>query len=148
MSSGGVSMKIEAMQAQLSKIERQRQSLERQIQALQEKRLAALPGQVGLSSIDGLILALLPHASSSLRGRLQGIEPEGHGVSMAVNGNVDGRRMRFPESVKEQVKAELQKGGKSVAQISRECGPSHPTIMGWKREWGMTRPRPKKSAPR
>lgn len=140
-------MKIEAMKAQLSKIERQRQALERQIQALQEKRLSALPGQVGLDSIDSLILALLPHASASLRAKLHLYEMDGHGTAL-LDGQGNGRRARFPESVKEQVKAELQKGGKSVAQIARELGPSHPTIMGWKREWGMTHPRPRKGAAR
>jgi transposase-like protein len=50
--------------------------------------------------------------------------------------------------LKEQIKAELEAGGKSVAQLAREYGPSHPTIMGWKREWGMTRPRARKTPAR
>ena len=141
-------MKIDAMKAQLSKIERQRHALTRQIQALQEKRLAALPAQVGLGSIDNLILALMPHASSTLRTKLQGAEvdgAEGEGAGY-LNGN--GKRARFPEALKAQIKTELETGKKSVAQLSREYGPSHPTIMGWKREWGMTHPRPRKNPPR
>jgi len=147
---GGRCMKIDAMKAQLSKIERQRHALTRQIQALQEKRLAALPAQVGLGSIDGLILALMPHASSTLRTKLQAIELNGADGEAAgvghLNGN--GKRARFPEALKVQIKAELEVGKKSVAQLSREYGPSHPTIMGWKREWGMTHPRPRKNAAR
>ena len=141
-------MKIDAMRAQLSKIERQRQTLERQIQAMQEKRLAALPEQAGFESIDHLILALIPHASSSLRMRLQAIDLNGGtGAGQDVAG-VNGKRARFPEALKGQIKSELETGSKSVAQLSREYGPSHPTIMGWKREWGLTRPRPRKAAAR
>jgi len=138
-------MKIEAMKTQLAKIERQRQVLERQIQSLQRKRLAALPEQVGLTSIDSLILALIHHASVPLRTKLQGIELNGEGSALA-GAAINGKRVRFPQTLREQIKTELQTGTKSVAQLSREYGPSHPTIMGWKREWGMTRPRPKKSA--
>src|SRR5262245_31625561 len=109
---GGRCMKIDAMKAQLSKIERQRHALRRQIQALQEKRLAALPAQVGLGSIDGLILALMPHASSSLRTKLQGVELNGeNGAAVGadyLNGN--GERARFPESLKAQIKTELETG--------------------------------------
>jgi hypothetical protein len=142
-------MKIDAMRTQLAKIERQRQALERQIQSIQDKRLAALPGQVGLSSIDSLIKALIQHASLPLRMKLQGIETNGAGGNGALVGShTNGKRVRFPEALREQIKTELQTGGKSVAQLSREYGPSHPTIMGWKREWGMTRPRPKKAVTR
>jgi hypothetical protein len=143
-------MKIDAMKAQLSKIERQRHALTRQIEALQEKRLAALPAQVGLGSIDNLILALVPHASSTLRTKLHAIDlsqGDGDGASGGhLNGN--GKRARFPEALKAQIKSELENGKKSVAQLSREYGPSHPTIMGWKREWGMTHPRPRKGTAR
>ncbi len=143
-------MKIDAMKAQLSRIEKQRNALTRQIQALQEKRLAALPAQVGLDSIDSLILALLQHASPSLRSRLHSIDLNGAEADLQGVGyqNGNGKRARFPEVLKEQIKAELQTGKKSVAQLSREYGPSHPTIMGWKREWGMTHPRPRKSPAR
>jgi hypothetical protein len=141
-------MKIDAMRAQLSKIERQRQALERQIQAMQEKRLAALPAQAGLESIDDLILALIPHASSSLQMKLQAIDLGGARDAALIGAGVNGKRARFPETLKEQIKMELETGSKSVAQLSREYGPSHPTIMGWKREWGLTRPRPRKAAGR
>lgn len=136
-------MKIDAMRAQLSKIERQRQALERQIQTMQEKRLAALPEQAGFESIDHLILALIPHASPSLRLKLQNFELNGNGSD-----GFNSKRARFPEALKDQIKVELETGAKSVAQLSREYGPSHPTIMGWKREWGLTRPRPRKNGAR
>lgn len=137
-------MKIDAMRAQLSKIERQRLALERQIQSMQEKRLATLPEQVGFGSMDSLIIALISHASSSLRTKLAGIEIDGDGSVLLEASHVNGKRARFPEGLKEQIKTELETGSKSVAQLSREYGPSHPTIMGWKREWGLTRPRPRK----
>lgn len=136
------------MRAQLSKIERQRQSLERQIQAMQEKRLTALPEQAGFDSVDSLILALIPHASSALRAKLQAAERNGGNGATPGKAAGNGKRARFPEDLKAQIKAELETGSKSVAQLSREYGPSHPTIMGWKREWGLTRPRPRKNVPR
>jgi transposase-like protein len=61
----------------------------------------------------------------------------------APNGGA--KRTRFSAEMREQIRAELESGAKSVAQIAREYGPSHPTIMGWKREWGMTHPRPRRS---
>ena len=136
------------MKAHLTKIERQRQALERQIQNLQEKQLAALPGQVGFESIDSLILALIHHASASLRAKLQAIELNGGNGAEHAGPPINGKRARFAQDLKQPIKAELEAGGKSVAQLSREYGPSHPTIMGWKREWGMTHPRPRKMVAR
>ncbi|MEP7242252.1 MAG: hypothetical protein ABI885_01050 [Gammaproteobacteria bacterium] len=146
-------MDISGVRARLSRIDRQKRVLEQKIRDLQRKALLALPKRVGLDSVDSLILALLPHASASLRKTLQSTKPEGAQrasppapapVSTAEAGS--GGRPRFSPDIKGQIKAELEGGKKSVAAISREYGPSHPTIMGWKREWGMTHPRPRRGA--
>ena len=129
-------MKIEAIKAQLNRVERQRSALKQRMDELRRRELSKLPEHVGLSSIDELILVLVPHASPALRERLS--RGESHDDQVVTDGS---RRVRFPPELRERIRAELEAGGKSVAQLSREYGPSHPTIMGWKREWGLTRPR-------
>jgi hypothetical protein len=135
------------IKTRLSRMERQRQALERQIQLLHRKNLTALPKQAGLESVDELISALLEYASPALRARfraaglLKGPDADGAASDAAHNG----MRAKFSPEVRELIRKELAAGMKSVAEISREYGPSHPTIMGWKREWGMTRPKPKRS---
>jgi len=129
-------MKIETIKAQLNKVEKQRSVLKHRMDELRRRELARLPQHVGLETIDELILVLVQHASPGLRDRLTSAD------SRDGQGSPDSsRRARFGAEVRERVRAELEAGGKSVAQLSREYGPSHPTIMGWKREWGLTRPR-------
>jgi hypothetical protein len=120
-------------------MERQRQMLDDRIQALRKKELLALPAQFGLESIDELVIALLEHASDSLRERMKA-----EGVDKAAFAAGGTPRLKFSPELRERIRRELEAGTKSVAEISREYGPSHPTIMGWKREWGMTRPRGKR----
>lgn len=124
-------------------MERQRRSLEQRIQALRKKQLLALPGQFGLESIDQLVLALIEFASPSLQERLRARESAG--ASTVAHVTTAQARVRFSPELRDKIRRELELGVKSVAAISREYGPSHPTIMGWKREWGMTRPRPRRS---
>jgi len=135
----GSEMENKSKLSQLSAMERQRRALEQRIQTLRKKQLLALPGQFGLESIDDLVLALLEHASPSMQERLrarESVDHPGNGHFIAVQ-----PRVKFSQELREKIRRELEMGGKSVAAISREYGPSHPTIMGWKREWGMTRPR-------
>jgi transposase-like protein len=66
------------------------------------------------------------------------------GVDKAAAAAGGNPRIKFSPELRERIRRELEAGTKSVAEISREYGPSHPTIMGWKREWGMTRPRGKR----
>jgi hypothetical protein len=126
-------------------MERQRKALEQRIQLLQRKELVALPKQLGFDTVDGLILALAEYASESMRTRLRAAGLLG-GPKLP-NGLPDGAagRVKFSSELRARIRKELEAGTKSVAEISREYGPSHPTIMGWKREWGMTRPRPKRT---
>jgi hypothetical protein len=132
----------------LSRMERQRQLLDRQIQLLHRKTLTEMPKQAGFDSVDSLISALLEYASPALRARFKAAglfqAPSGNGASHEHHHN--GARAKFSPEVRELIRKELLAGMKSVAEISREYGPSHPTIMGWKREWGMTKPKPKRSS--
>ena len=136
---------IERIKAQITRIDREKRALERKIEALQQQKLTALPRQVGLESVDSLIVALGPYASQALRMRLQSMRFEGADEETLAAPNGVAKRTRFSAEMREQIRAELESGAKSVAQIAREYGPSHPTIMGWKREWGMTHPRPRRS---
>lgn len=112
---------------------------------LRRRELSKLPQQVGLETIDELIQVLVEHASPALRERLS--RAEGSESSESANGFDSTRRARFPPELRARIREELEAGGKSVAQLSREYGPSHPTIMGWKREWGLTRPRARAPSP-
>jgi hypothetical protein len=133
-------MDVSKIRAKLSEMDRQRRLLEEKIKVAQRKELLALPGQMGLESVDALILALLEHASPGLRARCL---PDARLPDNRANREASAR-VRFSEELRAQVRSELEAGLKSVAELSREYGPSHPTIMGWKRAWGMTHPRSRK----
>lgn len=133
----------------ISRMEKQRQALEHKIKLLQRKELLALPARVGLDSIDSLILALVEYASPATRARFKaaglahGTTHRDRAGSHSTNG--DSARVKFPAELRNQVRKEIEAGAKSIAAIAREYGPSHPTIMGWKREWGLTKPRARRS---
>jgi len=131
---------IDAIRAQLSRIECQRRELERQIEVLQRQKLTALPLQVGLSSVDSLLVALIPYTSSTLRAKLRAIGVDQMPLEFAAASEPSGKRMKFSAQLKAQIREELERRRKSVPTLSREFGPSPSTIMSWKREWGMTRP--------
>jgi transposase-like protein len=141
-------MDTDTIKSKLSRMERQRRALELRIRTLQRKELVALPRQLGFDSVDGLILALVEHASASFRARCKAaglVEQVAAERMEHVELDGNGVRVKFSPELRARIKKELEAGEKSVAMISREYGPSHPTIMGWKREWGMTRPRPKRA---
>jgi hypothetical protein len=136
-------MNIQSLKAELSKVERRRQRLEKQIRTRTAKQFAALPGRVGLKSIDALILSLAPYASPQLRGRLGGNGADSSAASGKRRGNKS-KGTRYTSAVKAAVKAALVKGGKTAAQISAEYGPSVFSINDWKKQWGLAKSRKKK----
>ena len=139
-------MNLQNLQAQLNQLERKRQQLEKRIKERASKQYAALPKKVGLKNIDDLIIQLLPYGSSSLRSRLN--------QNGALAGGEPGKRRgrpprksrgtRYTADVKAAVKRAVEAGGKTVAEISREFGPSVFSIKDWKKQWGLTRSRKKK----
>jgi hypothetical protein len=139
-------MNLQNLQAQLSQLERKRQLLEKRIKERASKQYAALPKTVGLKNIDDLIIQLLPYGSSGLRTRLN--------QDGATPGTTTGKRRgrpprksrgtRYTADVKAAVKRAVEAGGKTVAEISREFGPSVFSIKDWKKQWGLTRSRKKK----
>lgn len=124
--------------------------LEKRIKARASRQYAALPARVGLKSIDELILQLLPYGSNGLRNRL-GSASEGRASAPAVAvGKRRGRPprrsrgTRYGADVKAAVKKALEEGGKTVAELSREYGPTVFSIKDWKKKWGMVKARKKK----
>jgi hypothetical protein len=138
-------MNLQTLQAELSKLERKRVALEKRIKARASRQYAALPARVGLKSIDDLIEQLLPYGSKGLRARLGGASADA-----SATGKRRGRPprrsrgTRYTSDVKAAVKAAVEAGGKTVAEISREYGPSVFSIKDWKKKWGLTRKRRKK----
>jgi hypothetical protein len=141
-------MNLQTLQAELNRLERRRDTLEKRIKARSSKQFAALPARVGLKSIDELILSLLPFGSNNLRSKLNAAS-SGNGAE-APAGKRRGRPparsrgTRYGADVKAAVKKAVEEGGKTVAQISREYGPSVFSIKDWKKKWGLTRKRKKK----
>jgi hypothetical protein len=141
-------MNLQTLQAELNRLERRRETLEKRIKARASKQFAALPARVGLKSIDELILRLLPYGSNGLRSKLHPSQ-RGDGA-LAPPGKRRGRPplrsrgTRYGADVKAAVKRAVEEGGKTVAQISREYGPSVFSIKDWKKKWGLTRKRKKK----
>jgi hypothetical protein len=142
-------MNLQTLQAELNRLERRRETLEKRIKARASKQFAALPARVGLKSIDELILRLLPYGSNGLRSKLHTTRG-GDGADGAAPGKRRGRPplrsrgTRYGADVKAAVKRAVEEGGKTVAQISREYGPSVFSIKDWKKKWGLTRKRKKK----
>jgi hypothetical protein len=144
-------MNLQTLQAELTKLERKRRLLEKRIHARATRQFASLPARVGLKSIDDLIIQLLPYGSNKLRSKLvvAQVGTEG-GNGSAVTGKRRGRPprrsrgTRYTADVKAAVKRAVETGGKTVAEISREFGPSVFSIKDWKKQWGLTRKRKKK----
>ena len=145
-------MNLQTLQAELNRLERRRQTLEKRIKSRASKQYAALPARVGLKSIDELIVTLLPYGSSGLRSKLgTSPAPSGNGSSVVVAAGPRrgrppsrSRGTRYGADVKAAVKRAVEEGGKTVAQLSREYGPSVFSIKDWKKKWGLTRKRKKK----
>jgi hypothetical protein len=139
-------MNLQNLQAQLNQLERKRQQLEKRIKDRASKQYAALPKKVGLKNIDDLIINLLPFGSSGLRSRLNQNGASSDGATGKRRGRPPrkSRGTRYTADVKAAVKRAVEAGGKTVAEISREFGPSVFSIKDWKKQWGLTRSRKKK----
>jgi hypothetical protein len=139
-------MNLQTLQAELERLERRRQTLEKRIKARASKQFAALPARVGLKTIDELILRLLPYGSNGLRSKLHSAQAENGAATSPRRGRpaLRSRGTRYGAEVKAAVKRAVEEGGKTVAEISREYGPSVFSIKDWKKKWGLTRKRKKK----
>jgi hypothetical protein len=145
-------MNLQTLRARLSKVERQRIRLEQQIQKNAKRQFDSLPARVGLKSIDDLIIELLPYASPSVRakaGSNGSARPVGRPrknatASAGAAAREKSRGVRYTAETKDAIKAALEKGGMTVAQISEKFGASSFSINQWKKRWGLTKARKKK----
>jgi hypothetical protein len=140
-------MNLQSLRAKLLQVERQRQRLQKRIQTSSKKQLEALPAKVGLKSIDDLILELMPYASPRVRARsrLNGeAEAEGTPGVRKAGRPAKSKGTRYTADTKNAIKAALEKGGMTVAQLSEKYGASSFSINQWKKRWGLTKPRKKK----
>jgi hypothetical protein len=144
-------MNLKSLQAELSKLKKRGMQLETQIKARAAKQFTALPGKVGLKTVDHLINALLPYSSPYLRARLSGsgaapaaAKTAKSTAKPAVKRAKSSTRNRYSAAVKAAIRRELEKGGKTFNQLSKEYGPSAFSIKDWKKAWGLTKPRKKK----
>jgi DNA-binding NtrC family response regulator len=137
---------LESLQAELNKIERRRAKLEQQIKSQAEALYTALPRKVGLRSVDELVVALAPYASTAVRQKLQGAAPaKPSAAKPAVQKAAPkkgapsrGPRARHSEEEKAAVRRAIQEGKLTMSQIATKHGIPLDTLKKWKRNWGMT----------
>jgi Helix-turn-helix domain of resolvase len=140
-------MTIQALEAQLKKIERQRALLSKRLAARKARQFTTLPTKVGLRSVDALILSLSPYASPKLRGSLMGngaqpIRKQASAKRVARRG----RPARYGEEVRASVRKLLEQGQMTSAAIGKKFGVSPYTIKDWKKQWGLSKKRRRAAA--
>jgi hypothetical protein len=145
---------MQMIEARLKKVEREREKLTRQLEGSRRKQFSALPAKYGLKNMDEFISALLPYASNAFAeklGRKSQPAPapkqpstngahSGNGASSGNGAGSDSRR-RYSPAQQSAVKAALEKGDKTVAEISQELEVSPFTIVAWKKRWGLVKTR-------
>jgi transposase-like protein len=135
----------ERLRAQTERLQKTKEEVER----LTRERYLALPALFGLASIDDLIAALMPYASSTVQ--QQGISGRvekkytGGAASAQKMSRKPGKPSRYPPELHEKIKEEMMAGG-TVAQIAKKHGIPEPTLFMWRIRWGLaTRARKKGS---
>lgn len=147
-------MKLEALQAELNKVERRRIQLEQQIKARATALYTSLPGKVGLKSVDALVLALAPYASPAIQQKLQvpatmpmKIVPAKAAPAKGASAKAapakatratKNRKRRYSDEKKAAIRRGLQEGKLTTKQISTKHGLPINTVKKWKRQWRLT----------
>jgi hypothetical protein len=142
-------MKFQSIEAKLKGIDRERDRLSRSLETSKAKFFAAIPGKYGYRSIDALITALAPYASLGLRSRIDG-ENSGTATTRTTRATKrtsakKGVPRRYTEQQKAAVKAAVQKGDKTVAEIAKQHRVAVYSIIDWKKKWGLVKHRKKAS---
>jgi transposase-like protein len=132
-------VKLQTLQAELSRLERRRATLQKRIQVRSEKVFRELPRRVGLKNIDELLVQLLPYASKEVRANMNG------GTTRVLRALVSppvpskpSRGTRYSADVKATVKRALEMGGRAT-DIAVQHGLSLATVKAWKKVWGLRR---------
>jgi len=136
-------VKLSSLQTTLSRLEERTNSIERRIREHRVRQLNALPGILGLNSIDDLIEELAPLASPGLIARI-GVK-KGTATGDTPRASLEGRARptRYSKKVRGRVRAAFAEGVKTLGDVSREeCVPKA-TLLKWRREWGLVGKRPR-----
>lgn len=134
----------------LEKIQKDREAAQAKLEELdaklrqaQAERLKSLPQEVGLTTVDNLIVALAAHASPRMKGRLNKAfsdEPSDTPSKPVRSGRR--KRVRLDEAAKEKIKTALKdakdKGNRTAADIAEEFGVSTATVNLIKKAAGLT----------
>jgi hypothetical protein len=129
----------EEYRATREKLER----LQTDLQEVSTKLLVALPEKVGLPSVDSLIHALIPLASSDIRDLMKNMPPPPSANYIPVLGsNLSQKRRWVPisESMRHQV-IKLLKTGLTARQVADEVGISIPSVHNIKKAEGLVKRR-------
>jgi hypothetical protein len=139
-------MSIQTIEAKLKKLDRERERLSKQLETRKQKQYKAIPAKYGFKTIDALIAALTPYASSNLKIQLPRTatpavakRTQKHSAKRIAAAG----RKKYTDHQKVAVKAALQKGGRTVAQISKDTDVAEYTIIDWKKQWGLVKKRRK-----
>ena len=119
-----------SIKGEVAQLLKSRGDIDRQILRRQLALLKSLPESMGYETIDDLIQALTPLASSVMRGRLE--------ASDVATAQPAKRPRKYDGQVRARVRHAIESMRETVASVSRAEGISVPTIMKWKREWGLT----------
>lgn len=150
-------MKIERLQVELARVERRRTRLQQQIHAQASALYTSLPRKVGLKSVDDLILALVPYASSSVQNGLQnGSVPLSEASpattaylkksARAKTSQQGDKRARYSDEQRNGVRQDLKEGKLTTKQISDKNKVRIESVKNWKNQWGFTKRRKPKKA--
>lgn len=145
-------MKLSSLQTELAKIERRRVLLQEQISTQAKSLYAALPGKVGLRTVDALIVALAPYASPAIRQKLHSAQPTTPKTKAAAASpapkssgkKATGRRTPRSAAQKTAVRNAFTEGKLSIREISAKHGVPANTLKKWKMAWGLTAKAPAK----
>lgn len=139
---------VSTLQKELQKQQAKLRDLERAHAAAIAKRFKALPGDVGLASVDQLIVALAAHASPRMKGRLKGVlaAPAAVATTQARRAGRKAKRTRavVTDAMRAAMIAKLKAGEKTGAQIAAEFGVSIATVNKIKADAKLTQLRGKK----
>jgi len=140
-------MKLESLQLELKRTQERAKKLQTQIANREKAVYTGLPRKVGLKSIDELINALAPYASSAMRAKFESRSSSTSQPAAATSTQTgtksapakSSKRVlgQYSNDLKKTVRLAMEKGvdGRS---ISREHNIPYATLKKWKKRWGLT----------
>ena len=138
-------MKLSKLQLELKKAQDRAKKLQQQVEREARATFTALPSKVGLKTVDELITALLPYASSATRAKLaKGTSsPASTSSTSAAQTSVTSARRphsRHTSAQKAMIKQAMQRGA-PLSELATKHGIPYGTLKKWKIRWGLTKKR-------